>query len=372
MLGEAGVNSQAGMRAEMVPQFERKGDQREHVNGYGENAEGIEFVAADGRFVFTRGVNYDAEADDQDGIGGESLIEQKLRRGQRANEKPDGGKREKEIASRAQKSGHRTEAGPNKDGSFDGKRQRDPLAFEANGNGQRGEGQRQAGEEQSHHRRFAGFGRGYETRDEKMCCGERKHKKRQRPAVLRPEHDVERAEVRERVRQDHHDIELVQLGMPDGSKHWKRGVEKKKERGKDDGALELCWAIKLRMPAPEIELAEQERNGRERTPVATYFDHQQPCAENQEISKENGLGVFALADEHRREKPAEKREQSDALGIAAQCDRSHTCGDDNHGGEAHIEAEELVILASRPNRKIQHRSSKAGNTFRKIRLTPQQ
>src|SRR5712664_3181188 len=172
------------MRAEMVPEFERKGDQREHVNGYGENAKGVEFVAANCGFVFTRGVNYDAEAEDQDGVGGESLIEQKLRRGQRENEKPDGGKREKEIAPRAQKSGRRTEAGPNEDGAFDGKRQRDPLAFETDGNGQRGEGQRKAGKEQSHQRRFAGLGRGNKTRDKKMCCGERKHKKRQRPAVL--------------------------------------------------------------------------------------------------------------------------------------------------------------------------------------------
>src|SRR5216684_5044794 len=233
------------MRAEMVPEFERKGDQREHVNGYGENAEGLEFVAANCGFVFARGVNYDAEAEDQDGVGGEALIEQELRRGQPENEKPNGGKREKEIASRAQKSGRRTEAGPNQDGAFDSKCQRDPFAFETDGNRQRGEGQRQAGEEQSHQRRFAGFGRGKKTRDKKMCCRERKDKKRQRPAVLRPEHEVERAEVRKRVRQDHHDIELVQLGIPDGSKHRKSGVEKKEERCKNDGALELGWAIKL-------------------------------------------------------------------------------------------------------------------------------
>src|SRR5882724_9832537 len=173
----------------MVPELERKGDQREHIDGNGETAESSEFVAANCGFVFTRGVNYDAEAEDQDGVGGESLIEQELRRGQGENEKPDGGKREKEIASRAQKSGRRTEAGPNKDGSFDGKRQRDPLAFQANGNGQRGEGQCQAGEEESHQRRFAGFGRGYETRDQKMSSGESEDEKRERPAVLRPEHD---------------------------------------------------------------------------------------------------------------------------------------------------------------------------------------
>src|SRR5216684_3444021 len=311
------------MRAEMVPEFERKGDQREHVNGYGENAEGLEFVAANCGFVFARGVNYDAEAEDQDGVGGEALIEQELRRGQPENEKPNGGKREKEIASRAQKSGRRTEAGPNQDGAFDSKCQRDPFAFETDGNRQRGEGQRQAGEEQSHQRRFAGFGRGKKTRDKKMCCRERKDKKRQRPAVLRPEHEVERAEVRKRVRQDHHDIELVQLGIPDGSKHRKSGVEKKEERCKNDGALELGWAIKLRIPAPEIELGQKEGNGRERAPVAAHFDRKQTCAENQEISKENDLGVFALADEHRREKSAEERQKSDALRIAAQCDCGH-------------------------------------------------
>src|SRR6266850_685985 len=263
------------MRTEMVPEFERKGDQREHVNGYGENAEGIEFVADNCGFVFTRGVDCDAEAEDQDHVGGESLIEQELRRGQRKNEKPNGSKREKEIASRAQESSHRTEAGPNKGGSFDSECQRDPFAFETDGNRQRGEGQRQAGEEQSHQR---------------------------------PEHDVERAEVRERIRQGHHDIELVQLGIPDGSKHRKSGVEKKEERGKDDGALKLGWAIKLRIPAPEIELAEQEGNGCERAPVATHFDRQQTCAENQEISKEKDLGVSALADEYRREKSTEERE----------------------------------------------------------------
>src|SRR5882762_4774926 len=171
------------MRTEMVPKFKRKGDQRKHVNGYGENAEGIEFVAANCGFVFTRGVDCDAEAEDQHRVGGESLIEQELRGGQRKNEKPNGSKREKEIASRAQESSRRTEAGPNKDGSFDSECQRDPFAFETDGNRQRGEGQRQAGEEQSHQRRFAGFGWGNDTRDKKMCCREGKHEKRQRPAV---------------------------------------------------------------------------------------------------------------------------------------------------------------------------------------------
>src|SRR5712664_4904320 len=117
----------------MVPERERKVDQCDLIVNNAATTESAEFVAANCGFVFTRGVNYDAEAEDQDGVGGESLIEQELRRGQGENEKPDGGKREKEIASRAQKSGRRTEAGPNKDCSFDGKRQCDPLAFEANG-----------------------------------------------------------------------------------------------------------------------------------------------------------------------------------------------------------------------------------------------
>src|SRR6266446_7072714 len=176
-----------------------------------------------------------------------------------------------------------------------------------------------------------------------MSSGESEDEKREWPTVLRLEHDVELAEVRERIRQDHHDIELVQLRIAHGSKNRKRGVEKKEERGKDDGALELGWAIKLRIPAPEIELAQKEGNGRERAPVAAHFDRQQPATENQEIGKENDLCIFALADEHRREKSAEKRQKSDALRIAAQGDSRHTRGNHDHAGETHIEAEELVI-----------------------------
>src|SRR6267378_633235 len=202
-----------------------------------------------------------------------------------------------------------------------------------------------------------------------MCSGKSEDEKRERPTVLRPQHDVEGAEVGERVRQDHNDIELVQLRKPDSSKHRKGGIEKKEERGKHDGAIELGWAIKLRIPAPEIELAQKEGNRRESAPVAAHFDRQQTGAENQEIGEENDLCVLALADEHWREKPAEKREQSDALRIAAQSDRSHARRDEDHSGESRIEAEELVVLAARPNREIERRGAKAGDALGEIGIT---
>ncbi len=99
--------------------------------------------------MFARGIDDNAEADDQDGIGGEALIEQKLPRGQRKNQEPGGGEREKEIATSTQAAGDRAEAGPHKDGAFDSKGQGDPFAVEANGNGQGSKGQREAREEQS-------------------------------------------------------------------------------------------------------------------------------------------------------------------------------------------------------------------------------
>src|SRR5260370_16519785 len=75
VLGEAGVNTQASARAEVIPQFKREGDQREYVDGNGEDAEGVEFLAADGRGLLARGVDDYAEAEDQNGVSGESLIE---------------------------------------------------------------------------------------------------------------------------------------------------------------------------------------------------------------------------------------------------------------------------------------------------------
>src|SRR6266850_5002688 len=113
MLGETRVDPQSGMGAEMVPKFERERDQRKQVDGYGENAEGVEFIAADRRCMLARGVDDNAEANDQDGIGGEALIEQELLRGQRKNQEPGGGNCEEEVAARAQKSGHRAETGRN-------------------------------------------------------------------------------------------------------------------------------------------------------------------------------------------------------------------------------------------------------------------
>src|SRR6267143_1793107 len=141
MLGETRVDPQSGMGAEVVPNFERERDQRKHVDGYGKNAEGVEFVAADRRCMLARGVDDNTEANDQDGISGEAFIEQKLLRGQRKNQQPSGGNGEEEVAARAQESGHRTETARNQDGAFGSEGQRDPLALEADGNCQSGEGE---------------------------------------------------------------------------------------------------------------------------------------------------------------------------------------------------------------------------------------
>src|SRR3981189_2377918 len=112
MLGETRVDPQSGMGAEMVPEFERERDQRKRVDGYGENAEGVEFIAADRRCTLARGVDDNAEANDQDGIGGEALIEQELLRGQRKNQEPSGGEREGTGPPLAQKSRPPTQATP--------------------------------------------------------------------------------------------------------------------------------------------------------------------------------------------------------------------------------------------------------------------
>src|ERR1700730_4193071 len=101
------------------------------------------------------------------------------------------------------------------------------------------------------------------------------NQKRQRPAVLGPEHDVESTEVTQRVRQDYKNVEFLEPGKPNGSKYRERGVEKKEQGGEDRGALKLERAVKLRIPAPEIDLAEKERNGSEPAPVAAHFDQQQ-------------------------------------------------------------------------------------------------
>src|SRR5258707_1231448 len=138
-----------------------------------------------------------------------------------------------------------------------------------------------------------------------MRGGQSQYQERERPAVLRPEHGVECTEVREGVREDHQDIQLTQARKPHGADDGQRGVEKKEERGKNHRALEFVWTIKLRVPAPEIELAEQKGNGSKPAPVAAQFDEQ------------NDLRVLALTNENRCEKTAKEREQGNALRIAA-------------------------------------------------------
>ena len=89
-----------------------------------------------------------------------------------------------------------------------------------------------------------------------MRGGQSEDQERERPAVLRPEHDVECTEIREGVREDDQGIQLAQTRKPYDPDDGESGVEKKEKRGKDHRALELIWTIKLRVPAPEIELAE--------------------------------------------------------------------------------------------------------------------
>ncbi len=93
---------------------------------------------------------------------------------------------------------------------------------------------------------------------------------------MRPEHGVECTEIGEGVGEDHQGIQLQQAGKSNGSDDRKSGVEKKEKRGKNHRALELLWTIKLRVPAPEIELAEKEGNGSEPAPVSAHFDDEKP------------------------------------------------------------------------------------------------
>src|SRR5690348_155307 len=196
---------------------------------------------------------------------------------------------------------------------------------------------------------------------------ERQGKERKNPAIARPEEDPESAEIGERVGQKNQNSDLAEVRKTDGANHGDRRVQEEKQRSKNDGAFEGARAvIKLRIPAPEIKLGENERERRQGDPLAEGADQQHAHAKNEEVGKEDDLLVLARAYKKGSEKSTEKREKGDALGIAAERQSGHHGGDDNHGDEADVAAVEGIVLAAGPDGNVQGRFSESGDAFREI------
>jgi hypothetical protein len=202
-----------------------------------------------------------------------------------------------------------------------------------------------------------------------MPGGQRQNKEGERPAVLRPEHDVERAEVSEGVCKDEEYIDSVQRRESDDTKHGEDEIEKEEKRGENDGALQLLRAVESVVPTPEIEEREDEGNRREGTPIATRGDDQKSRAENQKIGEKDDLLVFAGTDQQRRKEAAKKRKQGDPLGVTAQRHGGHDGGHDDQARETDLPAEKGVVPAAGPYREQQGGLAQRGDAFRKIRIS---
>ncbi len=199
-----------------------------------------------------------------------------------------------------------------------------------------------------------------------MPRGQGESQQRQRPAVPRPEHDVQRGKVRKGICKREQEIEFVDARRLDRAKNGNGGVKKQEERGEDQGAFEFRRLIKLFVPTPEINHAEEEGYGRQRAPIAAEVNDQETQTEHEKIAKENDLLIFTRADEDGRQESANQGKQSNTLGIPAQGHRSHPRGDRDHRVEAHIPRVQRVVLAARPEGKVHHCGAQPRDAFGEI------
>src|SRR5438874_13792974 len=102
MLGQAGVDSQAGRSAEIIPQLERKGEQGEEVGCHRKKGEQTVFLRGDGGKSFPSGIKYRSKTGDENQVGRKSFVEQELRGGQREGEQAHGGDRKQKITGATQ------------------------------------------------------------------------------------------------------------------------------------------------------------------------------------------------------------------------------------------------------------------------------
>src|SRR5215469_2131479 len=91
MLGEAGVDPQAGLPAEIIPKLEGQGEKREKIRSDGKEAEQAALFRGDRRELFTGAQNHRGKAGDQNRIGREPFVQQELACGQRENQQSYGG-----------------------------------------------------------------------------------------------------------------------------------------------------------------------------------------------------------------------------------------------------------------------------------------
>src|SRR6516225_4685644 len=129
MLGEAGVDSQAGSAGEIVPKLEGQREKRKEIGSHGKKAEQAAFSRGDRRELFAGAENHRGKAGDQNRVGREPFVQQELSRGQREGQKAYGGGRNQQVASAAQTCHGRTESRPREDRAFHAKCEGDSPDF---------------------------------------------------------------------------------------------------------------------------------------------------------------------------------------------------------------------------------------------------
>src|SRR5262249_472826 len=123
--------------SKVVPEFQRKRNEREHVDSDGKNAELDSLLFAGFIGIFLCGPQRNSKAANHQQVACKSLIEKKGSGRRRKKENAESGNREKHVAELAQEVAECTETRPNEDRTFHRENERDPFPFEANRNGQR-------------------------------------------------------------------------------------------------------------------------------------------------------------------------------------------------------------------------------------------
>jgi hypothetical protein len=103
-------------------------------------------------------------------------------------------------------------------------------------------------------------------------------------------------------------------------------------------------------------------------PVSAPTDNERSRAEAQEIAEEHDLLVYAGAHESGRKESTEKRKESDALGVSAECEESREDGDEDEGDETGLWCEKRVVLTACPDRDKERGFAEARDAFGKVNV----
>src|SRR5215813_494217 len=171
---EFGIRSD-GCFAEEIPELQRESDKSKRVDSNGKDSKLDPLLAAGFVRIFLRGPQRYSEAGDHQQVASKSLIEKKRPGWRRKEEKAESGNRKKNVTELAQETAKRAKAGPDEDRALYGENERNPFAFEANGNGERGKRQAKSSENIARQQGFGFFRVGNNSRNCDVTRRKRQH-----------------------------------------------------------------------------------------------------------------------------------------------------------------------------------------------------